>query len=76
MANCRETCDMAQQTEQLIKLMGYHCDKGDFVNARKIANKLIQADSARLRQLATIDIGDANYLAVMNELRQIEFLTK
>jgi hypothetical protein len=64
-----------QSKSQLIELMGYYCDKGDYKNGRKIAQKLIQADSDRLKQLATIDIDNSNYRAVMDEINEIEYLT-
>ena len=63
-----------QSKEQLIKLMGYYCDKGDFTNGKKIAQKLIQADSVRLKELSIVDIDSSNYRAVMSELNEIEYL--
>jgi len=75
MVNSRETCNMAQSTEQLIKLMCYYADKGDYKNGKKIALKLIQADSVRLKELATIDIDASNYRAVMDEINEIGKIT-
>lgn len=76
MGDSKKVENMAQSKQQLIELMGYYCDKGDYNNGRKIANKLLQADSDRLKQLSTIDIDHINYRAVMHEINEIGIITE
>jgi len=67
---------LAQQTEQLVKSALLFASLGKLDQARKIAQKLIASDNARLIELGKIDINSDNYRAVMTELREIEYLYK
>ena len=71
-----EVSKLAQSAKQLIELMAYYTDKGDLTQARKIMRKLWSIDSARLKELATIDIDATNYRAVMGEIDQIGKITE
>jgi len=56
---------------QIAELMIHYGDKGDLVNARKYAKKLIEIDSERLKQLARMDKDNIDYRAVMDEINEM-----
>ena len=56
---------------QIAELMIHYGDKGDLVNARKYAKKLIEIDSERLKQLARMDKDSIDYRAVMDEINEM-----
>jgi hypothetical protein len=62
--------------KQLIDTANLFVTLGQLPQARKIAQKLIQGHRERLATLSRIDMSDSNYVAVMRELNEMQYLTK
>lgn len=66
---------MAQSTEQLISTAELFIKLGKPNQAKKIVKRLLDSHRTRLKEIATIDIGEHNKSDIMRELNEIQFLT-